>query len=314
MNVCISDIYMDLQRIDFNLIKVFRWLMIERQVSKAAQRLHISQPALSHSLKRLRELFEDPLFVPVGRQMKPTSLAEQLATTIEQIWQTLESGLAGLEQFNPATSARTFRLVVSASIEYSMLEPVYQRLKQAGGELNLEVTELIHQDYLQALAEREFDMVIGFADSHHLHASLISEPWFSDPLFCLSGTESNAFKSPMTIDQLISREHVYTSSWGHSQLLVDQWLCKHQRKRRLAIQVPSFMAVPPLLLHHPLYAVVPSTVCDFLTRGNHLVAHPLPEELTVHYCLTRHPLYKNDPSLNWLVSELRQCVTTIHTS
>lgn len=305
---------MDLQRIDFNLIKVFRWLMIERQVSKAAQRLHISQPALSHSLKRLRALFEDPLFVPVGRQMKPTPLAEQLATTIEQIWQTLESGLAGLEQFHPATTERTFRLVVSASIEYAMIEPIYQRLKQAGEGLKLEVAELTHQDYLQPLAEREFDMVIGFANSQHLHKSLVSEPWFSDPLFCLSGTELTASKSPMTIDQLLSKGHVYTSSWGHSQLLVDQWLGKYQRERHIAIQVPSFMAVPPLLIHHPLYAVVPSTVCDFLTRGNHLVAHPLPEALTVHYCLTRHPLYRNDPALNWLVNELHLCSDIFKTS
>ncbi|MFM2485396.1 LysR family transcriptional regulator [Celerinatantimonas yamalensis] len=296
---------MDLQRIDFNLLKVFRLLMQERQVSAAARRLHLSQPAVSHSLKRLRELFEDPLFIAYGRQMQPTPVAKQLALTIEQVWQTLELGFAGLEPFDPCRSERIFKLAVSASIEHAMIEPIYERLRQAGSGLTLQVSELTQKDYLQPLAEREFDVVVGFADSHHLHPQLTSEFWFSDPLYCLSAQNRAFNQQPISITQLTARAHIYTSSWGHSQTVVDQWLGEHQCQRQIALRVPSFMAVPPLLIKHPLYAVVPHSVCDFLLRDTALIAQPLPSSLTIRYCLAWHPLYQREPALNWLLNSLR---------
>lgn len=299
---------MDLQRVDFNLLKVFRILMQEQQVSASAKRLNLSQPAVSHALKRLRILFEDPLFVMVRRQLQPTPLARQLALTIEQMWQTLESGFAGLEPFDPHTSHRTFHLAVSASIEHAMIEPIYACLQQAGQHLDLQVSELTQQDYRQPLAEREFDAIVGFADSHHLHPELRQELWFHDPLYCLSHRRYAPKNKEMTIEQLTAYEHVYTSSWGHSQTVVDQWLQTHHTSRSIALRAPSFMAVPALLARHPLYAVVPASVHQFLLQDPNLVATQLPQALHVRYCLAWHPLYGREPALNWLLVQLRQLV------
>ncbi|MFM2480624.1 LysR family transcriptional regulator [Celerinatantimonas sp. YJH-8] len=296
---------MDLQRIDFNLLKVFRQLMQERQVSRAAARLHLSQPAVSHALKRLRTLFEDPLFIATGREMAPTPIAEQLSRTIEQVWQTLESGFSSLEPFNSQRSQRTFRFAVSGSIEYALIEPIYRALGAAGSGLKLECIELTRDDYLQSLAEREIDIVVGFEGSHHLHPKLMTEHWFDDPLYCLCGPHTQATTTPMNLADLISHPHIYTSSWGHSQTKVDDWLQLHHQQREIALRVPSFMAVPPLLMQHSLYAVVPRSVCQFLQRDLPIVARPLPQELDVSYCLAWHPLYKEEPALNWLLEQLR---------
>lgn len=296
---------MDLQRIDFNLLKVFRILMQERQVSRTAARLHLSQPAVSHALKRLRTLFEDPLLIAEGRQMTPTPLAEKLFRTIEQVWQTLESGFSNLEPFDPQISQRTFRLAVSASIEHAMIEPLFQRLHHAGAGLSLEVFELTRDDYLHTLAEREIDVVVGFEGSHHLHPKLIKETWFDDPLYCLSGPHTTPMAKQMSLPELTARPHIYTSSWGHSQTKVDQLLKAHELSRKVALRVPSFMAVPPLLMKHPLYAVVPRSVCHFLMRDYPIYAQSLPSDLDVSYCLAWHPLYKEEPALCWLLEQLR---------
>jgi DNA-binding transcriptional LysR family regulator len=299
---------MDIQRIDFNLLKVFRFLLEERQVSRAAQRLNLSQPAVSHALKRLRELFEDPLFIAEGRVMRPTPKALALGVTIEQVWQTLESGFAKVSPFDPKTSARSFRIAVSSAIEYAMVARIYRQLLAAGPKLSLEVVELIQQDYWQPLGQGQLDLVVGFADGDHLHPKLSITPWFDEPLCCL-GTESLDQQGfPMTAEQLVARPHIYTSSWGHSQTLVNRWLKAQQLSRTIAIRVPSFMAVTPLLSTNNYHAVVPQTIGKLLTAGGTLTMHPLPDSLIARYCLATHPLYQKDPAIIWFIELLQGLV------
>lgn len=296
---------MDLQRIDFNLLKVFRLLLEERQVSRTAQRLHLSQPAVSHALKRLRALFEDPLFIAEGRTMQPTPRALSLGAAVEQAWQVLEAGLINCQPFDPSTSRRTFRIAVSSAIEYALVAPIYQQLQASGPGLALEVVELTNQDYWQPLAQKQLDLVVGFADAEHLHPKLSITPWLEDPLCCLSSPHTELQGNTLTAAELVEYSHIYTSSWGHSQALVEQWLENQQLSRSIAIRVPSFMAVVPLLMAHPYLAVVPQTIGQLLAQHTTLTLHRLPDSLRAKYCLAWHPLYQQDSALNWFIQLLK---------
>lgn len=300
---------MDLQRLDLNLIKIFKLLLEERQVSRAAQRLHLSQPALSHSLKRLREVFQDPLFVQVGREMQPTSKALLLQPTIEQAWQTLELGLTQVTDFDPASSERQFKIAVSSSVEYAFVPMLYNILQQAGPGLRLEVFELREGDYWQSLNRRELDLVVGIGKGEHLSAQLDIAPWLSESLVCLH--RADHVLEERSAQALLSRPHVYTSSWGHSQSLTDDWLAHHGVQRSIALRVPSFMALPKLLEQHDLLAVIPEGIGRLYAQQAHLAVTELDAQLRVGYCLACHPIYRFEPALRWFIQECEQLADSL---
>src|SRR5436190_23041657 len=112
---------MQLSRIDLNLFTVFDAIYREGGITAAAKRLHLSQPAISHALGRLRELLDDSLFERRGNDMVPTSMARSLAATIGRSLASLEEALQGAGRFDPTTSQRRFTLAIRSSFEASFL-------------------------------------------------------------------------------------------------------------------------------------------------------------------------------------------------
>lgn len=292
-----------LSRLDLNLLTVFDMLMQERNVTRAAERLHLSQSTVSHALGRLRGALDDPLFVMSRRKMMPTERAKALAGPVRQALAMLEQGLRQATGFDPASAQRIFRIATPGSVEHGLVPALVERLYRQAPHCRLEVCELADSDYERELEKGELDLVIGFADANHLSPRLWHEPWFSNPLVCLSplGSELPDRLGPA---ELVSRPHIYTSSWGHSQAMVELWLARFEVARELGVRLPSFMAVPQLMATGRYLVVVPEMIGRHFCRYYPLRLHPLEPAIPIVYLMAGHPLSAHDEAIRWFKSLL----------
>ncbi|NHH99112.1 LysR family transcriptional regulator [Oceanimonas sp. MB9] len=292
------------QRLDLNLLRVFDVLMQCRNVTRAAERLNLSQSTVSHALGRLRQTLDDPLFVMTRKEMRPTQRAQALATPVRQALALLEQGVRQSAGFEPSRSQRTFRLAVPSSIEHGVVPQLVELLHTRAPGCRLAVSELVNSDYEDALARAELDLVVSFAGADHLSERLLTDTWFHNPMVCLSAKDS---RLPEVIEpaQLVEWSHVSTSNWGHNQTLVDGWLSEKGLVRHIGVWVPSFEALPRLLATGRYLAVVPEMIGRDLCIHYPLQAHTLSEPLHSTYVLAQHPLTEFDPALVWFRQLLR---------
>jgi DNA-binding transcriptional LysR family regulator len=294
-----------LARLDLNLLTVFDMLMQARNVTRAAEQLHLSQSTVSHALARLRQALDDPLFVMSRREMVPTERAQALAGPVRQALAMLEQGLRQVTGFEPATARRVFRIATPGSVEHDVVPVLVSYLHQHAPLCRLDVCELADRDYERELEKGELDLVIGFADANHLSVRLWQEPWFSNPLVCLSPLNSG-LPDRLTPSDLVSRPHIHTSSWGHSQAMVEQSLARVGLVRELGVRLPSFMAVPPLMATGRYLAVVPEMIGRHFCQHYPLRMHQLVPAIPIVYLLAGHPLTAHDAAINWFKDVLHQ--------
>ncbi|MBL0623782.1 LysR family transcriptional regulator [Aeromonas veronii] len=300
-----------LARLDLNLLAVFDMLMQERNVTRAAERLHLSQSTVSHALGRLRVALDDPLFVMSRREMMPTERAKALAGPVRQALAMLEQGLRQAKGFDPATARRIFRIATPGSVEHGLVPVLVERLHRQAPHCRLEVCELADSNYERELEKGELDLVIGFAGANHLSSRLWREEWFNNPLVCLSplGSELPDVLTPV---ELVSRPHIHTSSWGHSQAMVELWLARFGVERELGVRLPSFMAVPPLMATGRYLVVVPEMIGRHFCRYYPLRMHQLDPEIPIVYLMAGHPLTAHDEAIGWFKSLLHQLVFDLY--
>ena len=287
-----------LSRLDLNLLTVFDMLMQERNVTRAAERLHLSQSTVSHALGRLRTTLDDPLFVMSRREMMPTERAKALASPVRQALAMLEQGLRQAKGFDPASARRIFRIATPGSVEHGLVPVLVEWMVQQAPHCRLEVCELADSDYERELEKGELDLVIGFAGANHLSPRLWREEWFSNPLVCLSPLGS-ALPDMLGPGELVSRPHIHTSSWGHSQAMVDLWLARFGVERELGVRLPSFMAVPPLMATGRYLVVVPEMIGRHFCRHYPLRLHQLEPAIPIVYLMAGHPLSAHDEAIGW---------------
>ncbi|WP_429186764.1 LysR substrate-binding domain-containing protein [Aeromonas veronii] len=300
-----------LARLDLNLLAVFDMLMQERNVTRAAERLHLSQSTVSHALGRLRVALDDPLFVMSRREMMPTERAKALAGPVRQALAMLEQGLRQAKGFDPATARRIFRIATPGSVEHGLVPVLVERLHRQAPHCRLEVCELADSNYERELEKGELDLVIGFAGANHLSPRLWREEWFNNPLVCLSplGSELPDVLTPV---ELVSRPHIHTSSWGHSQAMVELWLARFGVERELGVRLPSFMAVPPLMATGRYLVVVPEMIGRHFCRYYPLRMHQLDPAIPIVYLMAGHPLTAHDEAIGWFKSLLHQLVFDLY--
>ena len=119
----------DLRRVDLNLLIVFETLMHERSVTRAAEKLFLGQPAISAALSRLRNLFDDPLFVRTGRSMEPSARAVEIFALLSPALDSISTAVSRAAEFDPATSTAVFRIGLSDDVEFALLPMLLKRLR-----------------------------------------------------------------------------------------------------------------------------------------------------------------------------------------
>ncbi|WP_053063950.1 LysR family transcriptional regulator [Caballeronia mineralivorans] len=246
---------MNIYSVDLNLLKVFEAIYVERSVSRAAVRLGITQPSVSHGLTRLRALFGDPLFVRLHGGVGPTIAATRIAPSIQQAMRNLQATFDEGWRFDPASGRRTFLMHMSDFGEAIFLPPLVRELQASAPGVRLETCQLGSLELTQALESGQIDFALGYLP-------MLDELFQSEHLFCedymiLAPPTTEAHACPL--DQL---EFVVVTS--HPETL--KILVEHGLQDRVRLSVPHFMVLPAIFAENELAAVVPRYVGDVFEK------------------------------------------------
>ncbi|MEX3927674.1 LysR family transcriptional regulator [Paraburkholderia sp. BR10936] len=242
--------------LDLNLLRALDALLDERNVTRAAQRLSLTQPAVSAMLTRLRESFGDPLFVRSQRGIVPTERALQLAAPLKQVLSEIEQMLQP-QAFVPAEAEMTLTL---ASTDYALravVVPYLERLRETAPGVRAVIVQVQHERLQAQLESGDVDLALITPET--APADLHARRLFDERYVCVMRADHPAAQRRLTLERFCALDHALVSYEGGSLSgVTDEALARVGHTRRVTVSVNSFLVLPDLLLTSDLIAVVPS--------------------------------------------------------
>ncbi|MDM0078585.1 LysR family transcriptional regulator [Variovorax sp. J2P1-59] len=272
----------DLGRIDLNLLTVFAALMQERHVSRAAQRLHVGQPAVSYALGRLRALTSDVLFVRQGRLMEPTPRALALMEGLRPALDQIETTLRAQSEFDRRLARPVFRIGMTDDLQICILPRLLRLLRAEVPLAQLIVATVSHRDAMRQLQEGRVDTVMAYLQSLPADAKVRQ---LGSTRYVVLRADHAA--PPMTLDEFCTRPHALVTFAEDVRGFVDDALESMGRRRHVVVSIPQFGSVPSVLAGTDLLATVPAYLAEELCSRACLRQEPLPfrsPEYSVSMC------------------------------
>ena len=294
---------MDASKIDLRLLYTLETIHRLGTLTAAGNALGLSQPALSHALIRLREIFNDELFVRTSRGMRSTPRADELASSARRILATVREELSPAAGFKAESLDRTFHLGMTDVGEMVFLPTLIAHLRERAPQVNIVSTTLSPRDLAEALEMGTVDMAIGplpDLTGADLRQQLVFERGFA----CLVSAEHpRVTKNRLTLSAFLKEPHLVVSSPGRTAEVFERYLDERKLSRRVALSVPHMLCVPFIVANSDLVATVPESVGmvfrDF--PGLRVVDPPLetPKIRVILYWSVR---FGKDPGNAWLRS------------
>jgi DNA-binding transcriptional LysR family regulator len=291
----------DLASIDLNLLVVFDAIVKDRNVTLAASRVGLSQPAMSSALARLRKTFNDPLFVRTRGGMLPTPYAQLLAPPIQRACELVASSFTIGKAFDPLAATRTFTFYMTDIGEGVFLPKLLRALEQRAPRVRVKVLRIPERGEQEAMAAGDVDIAIGlFPD---LKAGFFQQRLYRDQFVCLLRADHPRAKGgALTIRQFADMRHAVISSagTGHEAAVAHAFAAQRHR-RRVALTIPHFMAVPIIVTQTDYIVTVPKRLALAFGEfpGLRIVDPPIaidPMEIKQHW----HERYHHDPANKWI--------------
>ncbi len=300
----------NLRSVDLNLLVVFDALMAERNVTRAAERNGLSQPAVSKALNRLRFLFDDPLFVRRDRAMEPTARARELAGPIHGALADISRTLTASSAFEPSTARATIKIATIDLYHTKLLPSLVRHLRQRAPGVDLQVRANERSHLHEQLAAGEIDL--AFAPLGTKTAELSAEPLWNDRLVTLVGND-NPLRDPLSMEayaaaaHLVDAGHVQVSADGVGRSVVDAILTARGLRRRIMLVLPNSAGIPFIVAATDLIATLPNRIVQGLLPMTNVrvLAPPLPDvEVSPH--MFWHRRTDADPLQIWLRAAIRE--------
>jgi len=292
---------MDLHGIDLNLLVAFDALMDERNVTRAAARVGVSQPAMSAALSRLRKLFADPLFLRSPEGLLPTPRARDLADPLCSALRQIEGAVVKKPAFVPETATLTFNLGLSEYPAFVLLPALLQALQAQAPHVSLNV-QAFHDrdDAVDLLDAGTIDAAVGVPPTQ-ADGRIMTREVLSDEFVTIVASQHPAARRGMDMKTWLSLSHVLVSPEGQRHGLVDQALAQRGKKRRLAMTLPQMFAVPAVVARTRLTATLMKRVALHSPAGRKLVMFDPPVALPkIDFHLIWHRRGDAHPAQRWL--------------
>ncbi|SAK62418.1 LysR family transcriptional regulator [Caballeronia arvi] len=287
--------------LDLNLIPYLVAIDETRNVSRAAERLGVSQPRVSTALARLREYFNDPLFVRTSRGMEPTPRTIALVPAAREALARIERGLLDRQHFDPSSSSDTFSIALSDVGEIVFLPRLLQAFAKHAPGANLRSVSASHGDVERGLEAGEIDLAVGYFPDLRGN-NFFQQRLFSHRFICLMRRDHPFANEPLTLERFLACGHAVVRAEGRSQEILENHLDKERVRRRAVLETPHFMSLPFILSRTDLIATVPHAI-GFAYVAEHasitLAEPPLPLprfDLKQHW----HRKFHNDARTMWL--------------
>ncbi|PCR96909.1 LysR family transcriptional regulator [Pseudomonas fluorescens] len=287
----------DLRRIDLNLLVILDALLSEQHVTRAAERLHLSQPAVSHALARLRDLLGDPLLVRAGSGLVPTARALELVAPLAEALAQVQSLLAP-NTFDPASARRTFRLAMSDYGAAIILPGLIRTLRTEAPGIDLQISHASREGMVEGLLNGDIDLAAGVLPE--LPGELRSTPLFEERYVCLLDRQSLPAGGVLDLPTYLSRPHVLLEMRGSGTPEIERTLTALRERRRVAISLPHWSVAPQFISGTDLILTVASRALNDIDEEALIIVPPPFEIAPFTFVSAWHKRRGGDQALNWL--------------
>jgi DNA-binding transcriptional LysR family regulator len=291
---------MDIRQLDLNLLRILDAMFHEQNVSAAARRLKLSQPAVSSGLNRLRAFFDDVLFVRTASGMRPTSFAATLAGPVREMFAILGNDLLRVPQFDPGATTRCFTLSTSDIGELVFLPNLLRVLRAQAPRASVRCVVVPHAGMERALEDGDVDIALGYFPDLQ-GANIYHQDLFDHPFTCLVNAAHPRIGQQISLKQFLEADHLVVNHEGRSQEIFERLMEKQSLERRIALHLPHFMSAPQLVADSDMISIVPLALGVWFARmGNVRTVAPPIEIPRIPLKQFWHKRVHNDVALSWL--------------
>ncbi len=298
----------ELHNFDLNLLVAFDLLMEEKNVSRAAERMFVTQSAMSHTLQRLRQQLDDPLLVKTPAGMKPTDRALSLVDPVKAVLRDIKRLIRAPEEFDPSQSRRRFVIAATDYMDLLVLPPLIERIALGAPSIDIHVkrTELPFPE--AALEHNDLDVVLGFDTILKPPVYLSRSKLFDDRMTCVVSKKYQVGENrELTLEEYVSGKHMLISRTGTRVGLIDEWLAERGLTRRIALIVPHFLSAPFIVAKTDMILSLPERIANEFVGLAPLNILALPFELPAYdLVMVWHPLRDPDPAHRWLRDQIME--------
>ncbi len=286
-------------RYDLNLLPIFVALMEERSVTRAAERLGMTQPALSNALARLRTMLQDPLFIRERYGIQPTPIALELAPGIAEALAKLDDAVLGQQDFDPAHADRLFTIAPNGYVEFVLVPLIVARLQQVAPGVKLRLTPYGNDLAETGVTSGTTAMVLGrIVDPPD---NLVVQHLMDEGLACVVRADHPEIGDTLTREQFERLRHVNVVPPGRMRAGLFQALAQQNLTRDVAISVTNFFAVAEMVAVTDHIATLPQHICRRLSHDPRVKVLAAPVDLgTFPVEVAWHVRYRHDPAHRWL--------------
>ena len=307
---------LNFRTLDLNLLRVFDVVMAERNLTRAAARLSITQPAVSNALRRLRQAIGEDLLTRTPGGVKPTPRAEALWPEVRTALGHLRAAFAP-EEFNPQTDSTSFRIAMADATAALFMPPLVSHIERTQALANLRVLPLTTRDPTALLERGDADLAVGyfpetvaalFAQGNEAplrHAQLHASEYV-----CVMRRQHPLAEQPLTLEAYCAAHHLLVSFSGRPHGLVDQALASMNRKRRIVLTVNQYFTAGRVVSTSNLLTVLPAYFIAATGYGDDVVSRPLPFELArLHVAMLWHMRHDRSSEHHWLRARLLEAAS-----
>ncbi len=295
---------------DLNLLPIFVALMEERSVTRAAERMGMTQPALSNALARLRIMLQDQLFVRERYGIQPTPIALELVPVIAEALAKLDDVVQGQQEFVPAQAERVLTIAPNGYVEFVLVPAIVARLQDIAPGIKLHLTpygnDLAETGAISGTTALVLGRVVDPPDN------LVVQHLMDEGLACVVRADHPEIDDCISREQFERLKHVNIVPPGRMRAGLFQALAQQQLRREVAISVTNFFAVAELVAVTDYCATLPSLICRRLAHDPRLKVLPAPVDLgTFPVEMAWHVRYRHDPAHRWLRSVIGEVVAKL---
>ncbi|MCF2856682.1 LysR family transcriptional regulator [Pseudoalteromonas sp. SMS1] len=256
------------RNIDLNLLVAFAYLYRYESVSIAAEKNCVSQSAMSHSLARLRILFDDPLFERQGHKMVPTERAQALSPSVTQILELVTHDLLTTATFEPSQYQGVCRIGLTDYAEFIFAPLIYDAIRQQASHAQISFINVNRSNYMVLAEQEKLDVVIGSVPVPD--KAFECEHLYTERHVCLADLEMVDINNGLTPSQFAEVDHALVSPDGQLSTPIDKTLQNEGLTRQVTVATRNFLTVQSLLKQRRLVAIVPQKMADIASQSNGL--------------------------------------------
>lgn len=306
--VCVPGFAM--KNTDLNLIPIFVAIFEEQNLSKAAARLDISQPAVSKALARLRDIYDEPLFHRSPSGVEPTSFAVDIYPAMLTAFKNFTSTLSASSEFEAKVSNRIFSIACVSVASYELMPQLLKQIRQHAPNISLEVHPLFTEDYESDLRLQRYDLIIDMAPRGW--TTLKVEPIFSERLMVVCCADHPRIAEACSVAQFLAEEHVVVSRWHARKSLMSEEDIADLAQRKIVYRASGALEMLPVIHGSEYIGMLPESTINAFAGTYNIKAVSLPFEHDIYdLCAIWHPSRSSESAHQWLRNQLKAAVKVL---